>query len=77
MTNLNMREPSQISRENGGLAALRGWAGSRIGLLTIAGAAIVAGLAFNWSWLVAAGAAANDSGQRKATVRDPSPINAE
>ena len=43
MTNLNMREPSRISRENGGLAALRGWAGSRIGLLTIAGAAIVGG----------------------------------
>jgi hypothetical protein len=58
MTDLKMRESCASCAPNrGALAGLRGWAGSRIGLLTIAGAAIVAGLAFNWSWLVAAGVA--------------------
>ncbi len=38
-------------------AARRAWSGSRLGLLSIAGVAIVAGLGLNWSWLVAAGVA--------------------
>jgi hypothetical protein len=38
-------------------AVARAWAGSRGGLILIAGVAIVAGLGFNWSWLVAAGLA--------------------
>ena len=58
MTNVKMNESCASCAPNRGeRPGLRGWAGRRIGLLTIAGAAIVAGLAFNWSWLVAAGVA--------------------
>jgi hypothetical protein len=37
--------------------ALQHYLGGRRGFLILAGIAIVAGLAFNWSWLVAAGIA--------------------
>ena len=58
MTDLKMSESCASCAPNrGARPGLRGWAGSRVGLLAIAGAAIVAGLAFNWSWLVAAGVA--------------------
>ena len=39
------------------LYALRYYLGSRRGLLVLAGLAIAAGLALNWSWLAAAGIA--------------------
>lgn len=39
------------------LYALRYYLGSRRGLLIMAAVALVGGLAFNWSWLVAAGIA--------------------
>lgn len=39
------------------LYALRYYLGSRHGLLIMAAVALVGGLAFNWSWLVAAGIA--------------------
>ena len=57
MTNLRMIDPSQPSSTRNVFEALRGWSGSRLGLLAIAGVAVVAGLAFNWSWLVAIGIA--------------------
>lgn len=57
MTELKMREAPWRSASRGAVAGLRARAGSRLGLLAIAGLAIVAGLAFNWSWLVAAGVA--------------------
>jgi hypothetical protein len=57
MINLKMNEARQTSPARGAVAVLRDWAGSRLGLLAIAGAAIVAGLGFDWSWLVAAGVA--------------------
>ena len=57
MTNSRMTDPAQTSSTGNVLAALRAWSGSRLGLLSIAGVAIVAGLGFNWSWLVAIGVA--------------------
>jgi hypothetical protein len=57
MTELKVSEAPWRSASRGAVAVLRAWAGSRLGLLAIAGIAIVAGLAFNWSWLVAAGVA--------------------
>jgi hypothetical protein len=57
MLNSGMINPSRASSTRSVLAALRAWSGSRLGLLAIAGVAIVAGLAFNWSWLVAVGIA--------------------
>jgi hypothetical protein len=52
-----MIDSPQTSSRRSALAALRAWSASRTGLLAIAGVAIVAGLFFNWSWLVAAGLA--------------------
>jgi hypothetical protein len=57
MTNSRMIDRSQPSPTRSVFAALRAWSGSRLGLLSIAGVAIVAGLGFNWSWLVAIGVA--------------------
>lgn len=57
MTNLNLTNSPETAPDPSALALFRGWAGSRIGLVVIAGVAIVAGLWFNWSWLVAAGVA--------------------
>jgi len=57
VTNSRMTDPAQTSSTGNVLAALRAWSGSRLGLLSIAGVAIVAGLGFNWSWLVAIGVA--------------------
>jgi hypothetical protein len=57
MTNSRMIDSPQASSRRSTLDILRALAGSRKGLLTIAGVAIVAGLFFNWSWLVAAGLA--------------------
>jgi len=57
MTNSKTIDPSQPSILRLVFAVLRAWAGSRLGLILIAGVAIVAGLGFNWSWLVAAGLA--------------------
>jgi hypothetical protein len=57
MTNSKTIDPSQPSILRLVIAVLRAWAGSRLGLILIAGVAIVAGLGFNWSWLVAAGLA--------------------
>jgi hypothetical protein len=57
MTELKMSEAPWRSASRGAVAVLRASAGRRLGLLALAGIAIVAGLAFNWSWLVAAGVA--------------------
>ena len=57
MTNSKTIDPSQPSILRSVFAIVRAWAGSRLGLILIAGVAIVAGLGFNWSWLVAAGIA--------------------
>ena len=57
MLNSRMIDPSQGSSTRNLFATLRVWSGSRLGLLAIAGVAIIAGLGFNWSWLVAAGIA--------------------
>jgi hypothetical protein len=57
-----MATPRQAQSEEGSLGrdllyALRYYLGSRRGLLVLAGLAIAAGLALNWSWLAAAGIA--------------------
>jgi hypothetical protein len=57
MTNLKLTESPDIAPDRTAVALFRGLAGSRIGLLVIAGAAIVTGLGFSWSWLVPAGVA--------------------
>jgi hypothetical protein len=49
MTNLKLTETPETAPDRSALALFRGWAGSRIGLVVIAGVAIVAGLWFNWS----------------------------
>ena len=57
-----MADTQQSQSQDGSLGrdllyALRYYLGSRRGLLVLAGLAIVAGLALNWSWLAAAGIA--------------------
>ena len=47
--------PPSLAR--GWLGAARYYLGGRRGLLVLGGAVVVAGLASNWSWLVAAGVA--------------------
>ena len=56
MTNSRMIDSSPTVAR-GAFATLRSWSRSRLGLLSLAGVAIVAGLGLNWSWLVAAGVA--------------------
>ncbi len=55
-----MAETQQSQSQDGSLGrdllyAFRYYLGSRRGLLVLAGLAITAGLAWNWSWLVTAG----------------------
>lgn len=57
MTPARMSHPQPPADAPSAFAPLRAILRSRIGLVSIAGAVIVAGLAFNWSWLVAAGIA--------------------
>jgi hypothetical protein len=57
MTPTTMYNPQPPAHAQSALAPLRVILRSRIGLASVAGAVIVAGLAFNWSWLVAAGIA--------------------
>ncbi|MEQ8164705.1 MAG: hypothetical protein RID96_19910 [Nitratireductor sp.] len=57
-----MADTQQSQSQDGSLGrdllyALRYYLGSRRGLLVLAGLAIAAGLALNWSWLAAAGIA--------------------
>lgn len=57
-----MTDTQQSQSQDGSLGrdvlhALRYYLGSRRGLFALAGLAIAAGLAFNWSWLAAAGIA--------------------
>lgn len=57
-----MADTQQSQSQDGSLGrdvlyALRNYVGSRRGLFALAGLAIAAGLAFNWSWLAAAGIA--------------------
>ena len=57
MTTPLRSEKPQTSLTQDLLPTIRYYLGSRRGLLVLAGIAIVGGLAFNWSWLVAAGIA--------------------
>lgn len=50
-------DPQPAAYDQSTFASLRAMLGSRIGLVSLAGVAIVAGLGFNWSWVVAAGVA--------------------
>ena len=50
-------DPQPAAYDQITFASLRAMLGSRIGLVSLAGVAIVAGLGFNWSWLIAAGVA--------------------
>lgn len=55
MTNIEPSKTAEPSLARDILYAARYYLGGRRALLVFGGAAIVAGLAFNWSWLVAAG----------------------
>lgn len=57
MTKTQQTHPEEGSLGRDLLYALRYYAGSRRGLLLLAGLAIAAGLIFNWSWLAAVGIA--------------------
>ncbi|MEX2127238.1 MAG: hypothetical protein WD871_03230 [Xanthobacteraceae bacterium] len=57
MTTPNSIESQDTSLARDWLNAARFHLASRRGLLAVAAAAIVAGLAFNWNWLVATGVA--------------------
>ena len=57
MTNSRSADASARSPEPSSIETIRRYLGGRWGLLAVAAAAIVAGLAFNWSWLVAIGVA--------------------
>jgi hypothetical protein len=57
MTDPRSTERAETSLTRDLLYAGRYYLGNRRGLLILAGLALVAGLAFNWSWLVAAGIA--------------------
>ena len=57
MTPSGMTDTPPQSYSQSARAALPALLRSRIGLAALAGAVVVAGLAFNWSWLVAAGIA--------------------
>jgi hypothetical protein len=57
MTNSQSADATARSPERSLIETIRRYLGGRWGLLAVAAAAIVAGLAFNWSWLVAIGVA--------------------
>lgn len=57
MTKPGPSETAATSLTRDVLYAVRYYLGGRRGLLILAGAAIVGGLAFNWTWLAAAGIA--------------------
>jgi len=57
MTNSRSADATARSPEPSSIETIRRYLGGRWGLLAVAAAAIVAGLAFNWSWLVAIGVA--------------------
>ena len=57
MTSTRSTEPAETSLTQDLLYAARYYLGGRRGLLILAGLAVAAGLALNWSWLVAAGIA--------------------
>jgi hypothetical protein len=57
MTNFRSADATARSPEPSSIETIRPFLAGRWGLLTVAVVAIVAGLAFNWSWLVAAGVA--------------------
>jgi hypothetical protein len=57
MTPTRMSDPQPPADAQSAFAPLRVILRSRIGLVSVAGAVIFAGLAFNWNWLVAAGVA--------------------
>ena len=57
MTNSQSADATARSAEPSSIETIRRYLGGRWGLLAVAAAAIVAGLAFNWSWLVAIGVA--------------------
>ena len=57
---MSISEPTEMkdtSLKRDVLAALRYYLGTRRAILTLGGAALVGGLALNWNWLVAIGAA--------------------
>jgi hypothetical protein len=57
MTSFNLTDSLRSSNIRGMLAVARRFIGGPRGLLLLAGLAIAGGLAFKWSWLVAAGIA--------------------
>jgi hypothetical protein len=57
MTNSRLTDADARSPEPSLIETIRRTLGGRWGLLAVAAAAVVAGLAFNWSWLVAIGVA--------------------
>ena len=57
MTTPLRSEKPQTSLTQDLLRTIRYYLGSRRGVMVLAGIAIVGGLTFNWSWLVAAGIA--------------------
>ena len=57
MTIVGSTPASQTASSRDGFTAARHYLGGRRGLIAAAAAAAVAGLAFNWAWLVAAGMA--------------------
>ncbi len=56
MTNSRMIDPMRTVA-GAAFATSLAWSSSRLGLLSIAGVAVVAGLGLNWGWLVAIGVA--------------------
>jgi hypothetical protein len=57
MTTTELTQAKEASLEHDVLSAARYYLGGRRGLVVLTAAVIVAGLAFNWSWLAAAGIA--------------------
>lgn len=57
MTTPRLSEKTQTSLTQGLLRTVQYYLGNRRVLMVLAGVTIVAGLTFNWSWLVAAGIA--------------------
>lgn len=57
MTTIELTRASEASSRRGFLGANLPYLGGRRGLIAAGAAIVVAGLAFNWSWLVAAGIA--------------------
>ncbi|WP_246093825.1 MULTISPECIES: hypothetical protein [Mesorhizobium] len=57
MTIIGSTPASQTASSRDAFTAVRHYLGGRRGLIAAAAAAAVAGLAFNWAWLVAAGIA--------------------